>query len=464
MADVTFLGACGTVTGSSTLLTWGNRRVLVDCGLFQGGDEIEQRNHAPFAFDPTAIDAVIVTHAHLDHTGLLPRLTAHGFSGPIYSTRPSRPLISLVLEDAAEIQVEQASYAARKGYSRHPHPKPLYTPADARRVRELLQPVRFDETREIFPGIKIAFRRAGHLLGAASVEVAAKDGQGQRKVWGFSGDIGRYDVAILQDPQPFQEPVDALLLESTYGDRTHSTENPERQLREIAERVFERGGVLIIPSFALGRTQEVLYHLAALVRAGFLRPNQIVLDSPMAISATTLYAQFQAEHDDEFERLRLSGDDPLGDDDFVRCRTSEESKAVNRRPGPFVLVASSGMAEGGRVVHHLRQRLPDPANAVLFVGYQASGTRGRALVDGARTVGIHGVSVPVGAEVLLLSSLSAHADAGELLRWCDELPAKPRRIFLNHGEDPARKALAAALGEKGFARPVLASSGLTVPW
>ncbi len=464
MAQVTFLGACGTVTGSSTLLEWSGRRVLVDCGLFQGDEAAEQRNRAPFAYQPADVDALVLTHAHLDHSGLVPRLVAGGFHGPIYCTKPSRALIALVLEDSAKLQEEEARYARKKGYSRHADPQPLYGPADARRALELLQTQRFDDEREIFPGIRLRFRRAGHLLGAATVEIAAKGGNGEARTWCFSGDVGRYGAPILHDPQPPLAAPAALLLESTYGDRLHPQGDPQDDLRAIVEGVFARGGVVIIPAFALGRTQEVLYHLSALAEQGVLDPQRVFLDSPMAISATDLYERSESEHDEAQEENERRGVDPLAVDRFRRASTREESKALNRADGPLIVVAASGMANGGRVVHHLLHRLADPRNAVVFVGYQASGTRGRALVDGADTVAIQGQRVEVRAEVRIISSLSAHADRGELLRWLAALPAPPQRIFLNHGEDPARKALAAAIAELGLPHPGLPMTGETVPW
>ena len=467
MAEVTFVGAYGTVTGSCTWLRFAERNILVDCGLFQGDETTQRRNWNPFPFAAPDIDAVVVTHGHLDHVGLLPRLVAEGFHGPIHCTKASVPLIGLVLEDSAELQEEAARRARRHPYSRHPDPRPLYSPADARRARQLLQGLVFDTEREILPGVHVRFRRAGHLLGAASVEVRAKGSDGERRTWCFSGDVGRYGAPILVDPQPPSAAPDALILESTYGDRAHGDADPRRELRAVIERAFARGGMVIIPAFALGRTQEVLYHLGALAQDGFLGPDQVFLDSPMAIDATSFYRQFHSEHDADLEGLERRHLDPLGDERFKRLRRAEESKTLNRRDGGFVVVASSGMAEGGRVVHHLRQRLPDPRHAVVFVGYQASGTRGRALVNGADTVAIQGDLVPVRAEVSLISSLSSHADREELLRWCraiDQIGTPPKRIFLNHGEDPARKSLAAAIEGLGWPRPALPSAGERADW
>jgi metallo-beta-lactamase family protein len=462
MPTVTFHGACGVVTGSSTHLDWGERKVLVDCGLYQGGEELELRNWNPFPHRPSELTAVVATHAHLDHTGLLPRLAAEGFSGPIYCTKASRGLISLVLQDAGELQEEAARYARQKGYSRHSNPRPLYTADDARRALKLLQPTPFDEEQELFPGVRLRFVRAGHLLGAASVEISGKGADGERRTWCFSGDVGRYGVPILKDPQPPRDPPAALLLESTYGDRRHSPEDAAEALGRIIDETFARGGMVIIPAFALGRTQEVLFHLSALVDAGRLDPSVVFLDSPMAVSATDIYQRAEAEHDEDFAAL---ANDPLAASRFARVRTVDQSKVLNTRSQPAVIVASSGMANGGRVVHHLLHRLGDARSSVVFVGYQAAGTRGRALVDGAETIAIHGHTVWVRAKIHQLHGLSAHADRDELLRWCRALPAPPQRVFLNHGEDPARKALAAAIADElGWPRPRLPLSGESEPW
>ncbi|MDX1502427.1 MAG: MBL fold metallo-hydrolase [Thermoanaerobaculia bacterium] len=464
MAKATFCGACGCVTGSSTHLEWGESRILVDCGLYQGDDELEQRNWDPLPYAPHRLDAVVLTHAHLDHTGLLPRLVKEGFDGPIYCSRASRGLVSLILRDAGSIQEEQARYARKKGYSRHVDPQPLYTEKDARQVLKLLRPLPFDQEHEIRPGIRIRLRRAGHLLGAASIEMEAKDGDGRRRRWCFSGDVGRYGVPILKDPEPPLEPCETLVLESTYGDRSHRDTDPEAEFRKTIQRVYRRRGVVIIPAFALGRTQEVLFHLAALVRDGDLDPDTVFLDSPMAIAATEIYEHATSEHDEEtadLVRRELSALDP---DRFHRCKSVEQSKQLNHRDEPTVIVASSGMATGGRVVHHLKRRLSDPRNAVVFVGYQASGTRGRALIGGADRVGIHGEKIPVRAEILSIHGLSAHGDRETLLRWVEALPEPPKRIFLNHGEDPPRKALAAELKEVGLSPVALPLTGDTFPW
>jgi len=464
LARVTFLGACGTVTGSSTLVEWSGARILVDCGMYQGPDEIEARNWAPFPFRPAEIDAVVLTHAHLDHTGLLPRLVAAGYQGPVYCTRATRPLTRLVLEDAGELQEEEARYARKKGYSRHAEPKPLFTEKDAKEALKLLEPVPFHAEREIATGVRLRYCRAGHLLGAASVELTGKGGDGERRTWCFSGDIGRYDVPILFDPEPPERAPAALVLESTYGDRLHEPSDPTDALRAIIQETFDRGGFVLIPAFALGRTQDLLYHLSQLVDRGELSENDVFLDSPMAIRATEIYRQSAPEFDEEMRELVANGDNPLAADRFNRCRTVDESKRLNDRSEPAVIVASSGMATGGRIVHHLARRLPDPETSVVFVGYQAAGTRGRAMIDGADRVSIHGRHIPVGAQIHQIHGLSAHGDRADLVRWCRALAAPPGRIFLNHGEDPARKALAAELASLGLPRAALPFAGESHPW
>jgi len=470
MPTVTFYGACGVVTGSCTHLSFGNApsspNFLVDCGMYQGGEDLEERNWNRFEFDPARLTAVVLTHAHLDHVGRLPLLVQRGFRGPIYCTPASRGLVSLILEDAAEIQEEQARYARRKGYSRHADPQPLYTTADAKQAIGLLEKKPFDADHELAPGIRVRFHRAGHLLGASHVEWSAKGSDGERRTWVFSGDVGRYGVPILQDPQPPQVAADALLLESTYGDRVHDESRARQQLREIIADVFAKGGKVMIPAFALGRTQEILYYLAEMVDAGELDSQSVFLDSPMAIDATELYDRAEKEHDEELKALAASGEDPLGRNMFNRCRSVADSKALNDRRAPAVIVATSGMATAGRIVHHFMHNLGDPSSAVVFTGYQAHGTRGRALLEGAQSVGIHGGHFRVRAAIHSLQGLSAHADCEELLRWCRELAAPPRRLFLNHGEDPPRKALAAQIREEleGWPGAVLPKSGDGFDW
>ena len=465
MASVRFLGAAGTVTGSCTLLSWKGERVLVDCGLFQGPEELEARNWEPLPIAAHEITAVVLTHAHLDHTGRVPRLVAQGFRGPIYCSRPGKGLVSLVLRDAAQLEEEAARYARRKGYSRHERPEPLYTTKDVQNAMRKVHRLDFGVEHEILPGIEVRLWRAGHLLGAASVTICAKGSDGKRRTWAFSGDVGRYGVPILKDPVTPDAELEGLVLESTYGDRLHVREDAREALRRAIQETFDRGGMVLLPAFSLGRTQEVLYHLAALTDAGELDPGRVFLDSPMADRATDIYRRAASEHDDEMLDLAEGGFGPLDAERFHVCRSPAESKELNQRREPAVVVAGSGMANGGRIVHHLLHHLDDPRATVLFVGFQAAGTRGRALVDGADTVAIHGIEVPVRAEVRYLPMLSAHADREELVRWCQALPAPPRRVFLNHGEDPARKALAATLRNRlDWPRPALPEVGATADW
>ncbi|MCB1057198.1 MAG: MBL fold metallo-hydrolase, partial [Acidobacteria bacterium] len=434
MAKVTFHGACGCVTGSCTHLSWGDDvQILVDCGMYQGAEDLEQRNYDRFPFVPHELRAVILTHAHLDHTGLLPRLVAKGFSGPILCTRPSRALVSLILEDAGKIQEEQVRFARKKGYSRHSSPQPLYTVDDAKQAMQLLVTQEFDRPFDLFPGIQVRYRRVGHLLGAASVEITAKGADGERRTWCFSGDVGRYGVPILKDPEAPELVPDALLLESTYGDRCHEQSDPKAELETIITETFARGGTVVIPAFALGRSQEILYYLAELAEEGRVDPTAVFLDSPMAVKATRIYDRAESEHDNELQELD-DVIDPLGGTPFNYCSSVSQSKTLNARREPAVIISASGMATAGRVVHHLLHKLGDPKNSVIFVGYQAYGSRGRALLEGADSVGIFGHRVQVRAQIHSLQGLSAHADRRDLLRWVQSFPGPPKRIFLNHGE------------------------------
>ena len=440
MPTLRFLGACGTVTGSKFLLESGSHRVLLDCGVFQGSSELKQKNWSSPAFDPASLDAVILTHAHIDHTGYLPRLAKDGFSGPVYVTPPTAGLLDFLLPDAAHLHEEDARYANEKQYSRHRPALPFFDANDATSALRLLRQIPFHERAEAAPGIAFTFRRVGHILGAAFVTVEADS----RRIV-FSGDVGQRNVPILKDPEQ-PESADYLLLESTYGDRLHPDASPRGELGRVVAETVARRGVLLIPAFAVGRAQDVLYYLRSLQRDRTIPADlPIYLDSPMAVSAVDLYCGTLAEHDLEMEKLRNEGLCPIEGPSVHLIRDRDESIALNARRGPMVIVSASGMLSGGRVLHHLKHRLPDPETTLLFVGFQAAGTLGRKILEGAHEVRIHGQLVPVRAEIREIPALSAHADQRGLVEWVASLQSPPRAVSLVHGEPAAREALAAVL-------------------
>jgi metallo-beta-lactamase family protein len=446
MATLTFLGAARTVTGSQYLVEAGAARLLVDSGLFQGEKALRERNWAEPGFPPSGIRAVALTHSHLDHIGRLPRLVKQGLRAPILCTPGTRALAEILLLDAAHLQEEDAEYLNRKGLTRHTPALPLFDGNDARESLRLFEEVPLGEVRELGPELSLSFREAGHLLGAASVDLRVR-GDGRETRLLFSGDIGRFDAVLAKDPEPCPE-ADYLVVESTYGNRRHATVGVEEQLTGALTRTFARGGVLLIPAFAVGRAQQLIYLMDRLVGEGKLRPFPIHLDSPMAIDATRIYARFPSAHREPLERLGRS----LLHGRWVHLhRTRAESQALNELRGPAVIISSSGMLSGGRILHHCRVRLPHPENTLLITGYQAEGTLGRALLDGARSVRIHKGPVPVLAEIANLKGLSGHADAGEIMRWLSAVRSPPRRVFLTHGEPEAALALAARIEqERGF--------------
>ncbi len=427
--SLTSFGGVGTVTGSRHLLELGGRRVLVDCGLFQGLKPLRERNWQPFPVKPSSIDAVVLTHAHLDHSGYLPRLVREGFRGDVICTAATADLAELLLLDSAKIQESDAEFANRHGFSKHQPALPLYGKHDAERAIERLRPLAFHTDFEVVPGARLRLRPAGHILGAATAEIAW-DG---RKVV-FSGDLGRYGDPITPDPEPVPH-ADYLLVESTYGDRLHAPVDAGEALADVVEETTRRGGTVVIPAFAVGRAQELLYHFSRLKAAGRLRLTPIYLDSPMAIDATDLLCRHPKDH-------RLSAEDCRAACGVATyTRDVEESKRLSSNSMPKVIISASGMATGGRVLHHLKAYGPDPRNTVLLAGYQAAGTRGEALQSGARELKIHGKLVPIRAHVSSLPMLSAHADANEIMRWLSGFGTPPRRTFIVHGEPSASRAL-----------------------
>jgi metallo-beta-lactamase family protein len=437
---IEFLGATGTVTGSKYLLEHDGRRLLVDCGLFQGLKQLRLRNREPLPIDPASIDAVLLTHAHIDHSGYLPSLVAQGFAGPVYCTQATRVLCALLLPDSGRLQEEEADRANRHGYSRHKPALPLYTQAQARAALKHFKALAFDEDFVPWPGWSCDLKRAGHILGAASACIA----------WGggsilFSGDLGRNDDIVMRAPEACA-PADYVVIESTYGNRTHPAVDPLGALAEIVNRTAARGGIVVIPSFAVGRAQTLLHCLHLLKEAGRIPHLPVYLNSPMAADATRMFGHHLDEH-----RLSAADCAAMGQEVTI-VNTIEESKRLNTLAYPSIIVSASGMATGGRVLHHLKAYAPDARHTILFAGFQAAGTRGAALLAGAPAIKIHGAYVPVRAEVACLDSLSAHADRGQLLDWLVPQVA-PRHVFVTHGEPVAADALRLAIEER-FGWPV----------
>lgn len=429
MLTLTSLGGAGTVTGSKHLLANGDRRILVDCGLFQGLKSLRDLNWEPLPVPPSSIDAVVLTHAHLDHSGYLPKLVRDGFRGRIYATAATRDVAELILKDSGFLNEKDAEYANRKGFSKHKPALPLYGVADAELAMEFFNPVSFNKPINLPGGATLVFRYAGHILGAASADIA----WGERRI-AFSGDVGRFGDPMLHDPVSVPE-ADYVVIESTYGDRIHPAVDATDVLGDVIEQTVKRGGTVIIPAFAVGRAQMVLYHLWKLQTAGRLKGIPIYLDSPMAIDSTDLLHAHSADH-------RLTHDECGAICKIATyTRDVEGSKKITASPWPKVIISASGMATGGRVLHHLAAFAPDPKNTILFSGYQAAGTRGRAMVEGAREIKIHGHWLPVRAQIDDLPMLSAHGDASELMRWLSGLRHAPSRVFIVHGEDVASEAL-----------------------
>lgn len=424
-----FLGANATVTGSRYLVHAGDRRVLVDCGLFQGYKSLRLRNWAPFPVDPATIDAVVLTHAHLDHSGYLPRLVRSGFAGRVWCTHATRSLCGILLPDSGRLLEEEASYANRKGTSRHHPAEPLYSEAEARQCLQLLHGVPFEQAFEPVPGIQATLRMQGHILGAAAVTL---EHRGVRIT--FSGDLGRPQDPVMLAPDP---PADSdwVVTESTYGDRVHPVATPVHELREVLRRVAARGGVVVIPAFAVGRAQLLLHVIAQLQSKGEVPAVPVFLNSPMATGVTALYRQYPDLHRLDDEALATL----QRNTQFVS--SADQSRALNRRKGPMVIVSASGMATGGRVLHHLIAFAPDPRNAIVLCGFQAGGTRGARIAAGEKSVRIYGQDVAINAEVVQLSAASAHADASEVLDWLRAAPRPPRMVFVTHGEPGAADAM-----------------------
>jgi metallo-beta-lactamase family protein len=448
MPKLTFLGAAGTVTGSKYLVEAANKRLLVDCGIFQGTPELSDRNYKPLPTDPKSFDYVVLTHAHLDHTGLLPRLVKDGYTGSIFANPATIELTTLLLKDSAHLQEDDAERARAKGYSRHANPEALYTSEDVDPVLRALKPMPRSGGFDLSPEFHFDSYDAGHILGSSSLVLTITE-NGKRTVVVFSGDIGRYNQPILNDPTTPAANADVLLCESTYGDREHEPGDPAELLAAVVNRVAKRGGSIVIPAFAIGRAQTFMYYLRQLEDQQRIPRLPVYVDSPMALSATDLYLKYREDHDLEFSREDNNGKgDPLDVHQFHLTRTADESKQINNVKTPCIIISASGMVTGGRVMHHLVQRLPDARNAVILGGFQAQGTRGRALQEGAKTIRLFGQEVPVSAEIVALGQFSAHAGKNELLRWLTGLPAPPKQTYLVHGEPSAAQSLQSAIRDK----------------
>jgi metallo-beta-lactamase family protein len=442
-ASLQFLGAAGTVTGSRYLVEWTGHRILVDCGLFQGYKQLRERNRAEFPVPPDTIDTVLLTHAHLDHSGYIPALVRNGFRGKVICTPATRDLCSLLLPDSGHLQEEEAKYARKKGYSKHADPTPLYTLADAEAALARIVAHDFDGEIELGQGMRARFHHAGHLLGAAQISLNING-----TLIHFSGDLGRAHDPLMRPPQALQQ-ADVLVCESTYGNRKHARVDAEAELGPVIRRVAARGGVIVIPAFAIGRAQGLMLHIARLRQRGEIPAVPVFLNSPMAINATDIYHRYHDEHhvtDAECQAMYELA---------TMVRTVDESKALNRRHGPMIILSASGMLTGGRVLHHLEAFAPNARNAILLSGYQAGGTRGASLVGGADRLRMFGREVPIRAEVVQLQSFSGHADSDEILAWMGGASRVPKMTYVTHGEPDAADALRARITrELGWAARV----------
>ena len=439
MATLTFLGATGTVTGSKYLLEAGGERLMIDCGLFQGEKELRLRNWNPLPIPPPSIQWLVLTHAHLDHTGYVPRLVKGGFRGQIYASPATVDLSKLVLPDSGHLQEEDAAYANKKGFSKHDPALPLYTHDEAVKSLESFRAIDESKPLELSSHFTLRCFSAGHILGARMIEVTVRENGSVKRIL-FSGDLGRFPQLILREPVVPEDGFDYMLLESTYGDRLHPRDDVGARLASIVEGTAQRGGTVVIPSFAVGRTQELLYLFRELIDLRKMHSLPIHVDSPMAIDVTDLYRRHEEDHDLQTEALEAQGIKPFSPPDVHFDRSVEDSKALNDARYPMVIISASGMATGGRVVHHLERCLPDHRNTILFVGFQAAGTRGR-LIQAGQPVKMHGQYVHIRARIESLEHLSGHADYGEILGWLRKFHKPPGKTFLVHGEPKAAESL-----------------------
>jgi metallo-beta-lactamase family protein len=447
-ATLSFWGAVGTVTGSKYLVETEHARVLVDCGVFQGLKELRERNWQAPPFPATSLDAVLITHAHIDHTGYLPRLVKQGFRGPVYCSRGTADLLQILLPDSGRLQEEEADYRNRHKLTKHNPALPLYTEKDAFAALELVQPVpNTGEPIAVAKGINADFRISGHILGSSLVLVEFGNGSKRLRLL-FSGDLGHYDQPIIRDPMP-PPACDYLLVESTYGDRLHDPENPKDALKRIITEAATRNGAILMPAFAVGRTQEILYLIRELEDEHAIPILPVCVDSPMAAAATTAYASRREEQDEDYAGVLSKKRHPLRTHSMITCSSKEESKRLNDMRGARLIISASGMMTGGRVLHHALRLLSDPNTTLVFVGYQGAGTPGRRILDGEPEVKLLGQWVPVRCHIEQIGSFSAHADWKEIIRWLEGMPVPgPKRVFVTHGEPTAADAMAAHIRDR----------------
>ena len=464
MAKITFYGGVGSVTGSKYLLESNGRKVLVDCGLFQGLKELREKNWQDPPFDPKDIDAVIITHAHIDHTGFLPRLVKLGYAGKVFTSRATGDLLKILLPDSARLQEEEADYRNRKGLTSHTPALPLYDERDAKATLELLNPVPNDGNAiEICEGFKASFNVAGHIMGASMVLVEMENARanGESVKFLFSGDLGHYDQPIVKDPA-IPSDCDYLMCESTYGNRLHGEVASEDNMAEIINEAAKRAAPILIPAFAVGRTQEVLYLIRELEDAKKIPVLPVVVDSPMAAQATQIYNRFSEEHDEEYASILAHKKHPLRTGSMMTTSTREESMRLNDMKGTRIIISASGMLTGGRVLHHAMRVLPNENATLVFVGYQAAGTTGRRIMDGDREVRIMKNWIPVKCRVERVEGFSAHADWKAVLRWLGGLKTTPKMVFTTHGEPEAAEAMAGHIREQFGWNVVVPQYGQTI--
>ena len=450
MAKITFYGGVGTVTGSKYLLESNGRKVLVDCGLFQGLKELRERNWAEQPFDPTEIDAVIITHAHIDHTGFLPRLVKLGFKGKVFTSNGTADLLKILLPDSGRLQAEEADYRNRHNLTSHSPALPLYDETDAKDTLKLLNPVKNNgEAVEICEGFKASFMVAGHIIGASLVLVEMENARenGESVKFLFSGDLGHYDQPIVKDPAP-PPACDYLMTESTYGNRLHGEVTSDINLARIINEAYERNAPILIPAFAVGRTQELLYMIRELEDEKKIPSMPVIVDSPMAAQATQVYNRWSEEHDEEYASILAKKVHPLKTDWMKTTATREESKQLNNMKGARIIISASGMLTGGRVMHHAMRILPDENATIIFVGYQAAGTAGRRVLDGEPEVRIMKNWIPVRCHVERVEGFSAHADWKAVIKWLEGLPNTPKKVFTTHGEPEAAEAMAGHIKDR----------------